>query len=154
MIQASVATPLVRQQVSQIVNGIAPNDWCGQAYAVRDWLSDKIQFMRDPAGVELLHTPEWLLRTINAQGAAQCDCDDVAILAGALMGAIGWSVTLVVVAFLDASAFSHIYCSASAPSPAFVDAQGNPIWIEFDTTRPMQELPVNLISRSQEYPVL
>lgn len=154
LIRASIATPIVRQQVSNIVAGLSPNDWKGQAYAVREWIANHVEFMRDPAGVELLHTPEWLLRTIAANGQTQVDCDDVAILAGALMGAIGWSVVLVTVAFLDNSAYSHVYCSCSAPSASFIDSQGERIWIEFDTTRPMQDLPLNLISRSQVFPVV
>lgn len=154
LIRESVATPIVRRQVAQIVSGIGPNDYTGQAHAVRDWLSERIQFLRDPAGTELLHTPEWLLRTIQSYGQAQVDCDDVAVLAGALMGAIGWSVCLVTVAFIDNGEYAHVYCSASAPSASFVDGHGERIWIEFDTTRPMQELPLNLISRSQVYPVL
>jgi len=154
IIRKSVAQPIVRQQVSQIISGISPSDWYGQAYAVRDWLSQHIAFMRDPAGVELLHTPEWLLRTIAANGQAQCDCDDISILSGALMGAIGWSVSLITVAFLDSGTYSHVYTVALAPSASFVDRQGEQVWIEFDTSRPMQELPLNLISRSKVYPVL
>lgn len=154
VIQQSIATPIVRQCVSAIVEGIDPQDYSGQAVAVRDWIAAHTQFLRDPAGVELLHTPEWMLRTISANGVAQVDCDDVAILAGALMGAIGWSVTLVTVAFLDSRTYSHVYCSASPPSAAFVDSDGEQIWIEFDTTRPMQDVPVSMIGRSRTFPIL
>ena len=154
IIQQSIATPIVRQAVSQIVSGLAPNDWYGQAYAVRQWLSDHILFLRDPTGVELLHTPEWMLRDIAANGTTHGDCDDISLMAGALMGAIGWSVCLVTVAFLDNAAYGHVYCAASAPSAAFVDSAGEAVWIEFDTSRPMQELPMSLISRSQVFPVL
>ena len=154
MIRASIATPIVRRAVSQLVITVAPNDYSGQACAVRRWIAASTQFLRDPAGVELLHSPEWLLRTIFTTGCAQVDCDDVAILAGALMGAIGWSVNLVTVAFLDSRTFSHVYCSATPPSDAFVDRSGEQVWIEFDTTRPMQKIPVNAISRSRIFPVL
>lgn len=154
LIQQSIATPIVRRAVTSIIANVPVNDFYGQAYAVREWLANHVVFLRDPTGVELLHSPEWLLRTIIADGAAHVDCDDAAILAGALMGAIGWSVELVTVALLDSGQFCHVYCSASAPSVAFVDDTGEQVWIEFDTTRPMQELPLNAISRTQRYPVL
>jgi hypothetical protein len=153
LVRSSIATPIVRQSVAQILTSIEPGDYLGQAYAVREWLSQHITFLRDPAGVELLHTPEWLIRAIFMSGTAKVDCDDVAILAAALMGAIGWRVAFVTVAFLDNAPFSHIYCSSSPPV-AFLDSGGEQIWIEFDITRPMQEIPVNFISRSQTYPVL
>lgn len=154
LICQSIATPIVRRTVSRIVQGITPNDYLAQACAVREWVAHSTSFLRDPAGVELLHTPEWLIRTIFTHGQAQVDCDDVAILAGALMGAIGWSVVLVTVAFLDSHGLSHVYCSASPPTVAFVDSTGEQVWIEFDTTRPMQEIPVDAISRVAIFPVL
>ena len=153
LICASIATPIVREAVSALVIGLTPGDYIGQACNVRDWIAQSTQFLRDPAGVELLHSPEWLLRRIFRYGCAQVDCDDVAILAGAMMGAIGWSVALVTVAFLDSGTYSHVYCSASPPV-TFLDSTGDQVWIEFDTTRPMQEIPVNAISRSQSFPVL
>lgn len=154
LITASIATPLVRRTVSQIVRGLPSNDYCAQACAIREWVASSTEFLRDPAGVELLHSPEWLLRAIFRDGTAQVDCDDVAILSGALVGAIGWSVVLVTVAFLDSDALCHVYCSASPPTVGFVDSTGEQMWIEFDTTRPMQEIPVNAISRSVIFPVL
>ena len=154
LIREGVATPIVREAAADILNGIASNDWHGQAEAVREWVADHVMFTHDPAGIELLQSPEFLLRAIASNGYATGDCDDISLLSGALIGSVGWSVSLVTVAFLGSDAYSHVYTSATPPTANFVDSAGNPIWIEFDTSRPMQELPMNLISRSQTYDVL
>jgi hypothetical protein len=146
LICESVATPIVRDQATRIVAGCDAQDRLGQCYALREWLANHIVFLRDPVGVELLHTPEWLLRTIHQRGCAHVDCDDAAILGGALSASIGLAVIIVTVAFLDKCApYSHVWSSA-APSSS------GP-WIELDVTRPMQNLPADAISRSQIYPV-
>lgn len=154
VIRASVAQPLVRGTVSDLVAHLGPTDYLGQLYAIRDWLSSVVRFLRDPAGVELLHTPEWMLNEIARSGAVRVDCDDAAIMAGALAGAIGFRVVLVTVAFLDKSApMSHIWTSASPPV-RYLDSAGEQVWIELDVTRPMQALPLESVSRSKVFPVL
>jgi hypothetical protein len=154
LIREGVANPVVRRAVTDLVGALSPNDYLGQLYAIREWCASHIHFLRDPAGVELLHSPEWLLRTIASDGAAYVDCDDAAILGGAMCGAIGMQVALITVAFLDSGApFSHIWASASPPV-AFLDAAGKQQWIELDVTRPMQDIPLSHISRSEVVQVL
>lgn len=159
LIRESIATPIVRQCATSLVANLGPNDFAGQIYAIREFLQQNVRFLRDPAGVELLHTPEWMLSEITRAGAAYVDCDDVAILGGALAGAIGFRVCLVTVAFLDSrnpSAYtplSHIWTAVTAPV-AFRDSEGKQIWIELDTTRPMQDLPLHAISRKNVTPVI
>ena len=149
VIRAAIATPAVRQLATALVADLPPTDSVGQCLAIRAWLAGHILFLRDPAGVELLHTPDWMLRRIQALGSVHVDCDDAAILAGALAGAIGLRVVLVAVAFLDKSGataqYSHVWCSAAKPTAQIGDSSE---WIEFDVTRPMQELPVAMIARS------
>lgn len=141
----SLALPIVRESAVSIVHDTDPTDKMSQVYAVRDWLAAHIHFLRDPAGVELLHTPEWQLREIFAHGAARVDCDDAAILAGALMGSIGWNVTLVTAAFGERDApYAHVWCSVSLDGAD---------WTELDVTRPMQDLPLDRISRWKDWPV-
>jgi hypothetical protein len=159
LIRSSVATPVVRQAATAIVGSLPPNDFLAQMYAIREYLASSIVFLRDPAGVELLHTPEWLLTTIAQQGAAHVDCDDVAILGGALAGAVGLRVALTTVAFLDSrnpntyNPLSHIWTAVTAPT-SFCDRAGEQIWIDLDVTRPMQALPIEAIARYEVQPVL
>lgn len=148
LICSNIADPIVRSAATSIVGALQPNDALGQIYAIREFLSQRIRFLRDPAGVELLHTPQWMLQQIAQQGAAHVDCDDVAILGGALAGSVGMLVRLVTVAFLDNDApLTHIWASVSPPFPCLDDEQQQ-IWIELDTTRQAQAIPVNQISRS------
>lgn len=149
VIRAAIAMPLVRSCATALVGDCAPKDAAGQCLAIRAWMAAHIVFLRDPAGVELLHTPEWMLRRIHADGCIHVDCDDAAILGGALAGAIGLRVALVAVAFLDKSGgtspYSHVWCSAADPTAQIGDSAE---WIEFDVTRPMQVLPLTAIARS------
>jgi hypothetical protein len=147
IIRASVATPIVREAVTQIVGDVSGYDAVPQLYALRDWLSSHFVFLRDPFGVEHLHTPEWQLRTIASAGVVHGDCDDAAILGGALAGAIGCRVVLVTVGFGAPNApFTHIWASAAPPNSRE--------FLELDVTRPMQEIPVGAISRQKITPVL
>ena len=154
VIEQSVATPIVRQAATYLVGNLRPSDFLGQIYAIREWCAQHIVFLRDPSGKELLHTPEWMLNRIDQDGAAHVDCDDAAILAGALCGSVGLRVALVTVAFLDKSQpMSHIWASATGPVQ-MLDSDKRQIWIELDVTRPMQSMPADAISRCKVYPVL
>lgn len=159
LIRAGVATPAARRVATQIVANVVPTDYLAQIYAIRAYLTEHIQFLRDPSGVELLHTPDLLLSMIAENGAAYVDCDDAAILGGTLAGAIGMRVALVTVAFLDTKQpnryadMSHIWASVSPPSGMYDDA-GNQLWIELDATRPFQALPLHAIARSDVFPVI
>lgn len=148
MVQRSVATPLVRSAVTSIVGDVGGRDDIGQILAVRDWMCGRVRFLRDPANNELLHTPEWMLRRVMRDGVVHVDCDDAAILGAALCGAIGMNVAFVTAAFYASDApFSHVWASAKSP-----DGRGD--WIELDTTRPMQNLPVGAMSRCEVTQVL
>lgn len=98
-----------------------------QIVAIRQWLDDHIRFIRDPAGLELLHTPEWQLLQIAKKAYISVDCDDVAVLAAALGKAIGIRARYVVIGFLgNGGPFSHVY--------AELQGSGGK-WREIDITR-------------------
>lgn len=148
LIRSGVALPMVRDTATMIVGQFDPREYGGMMSAIREWCAAHIRFLRDPAGTELLHTPEWILNRIFMTGAAHVDCDDAAILGGALAGSVGFSVSLVTVAFLDKRApFSHIWVSITPPVP-FLGPDGQQQWMELDVTRPMQDVPLDIISRS------
>ncbi len=154
LIRDGVASPTVRAAATAIVGGLSPHEPLEHIYAIREFLSAHIRFLRDPSGVELLHSPDWMLEEIANRGAAHVDCDDVAILGGALAGSVGLRVALVTVAFLDRrNPLSHIWASTSPPVQ-LLDSNGQQVWIDLDTTRPSQALPVGAISRQEVVPVL
>jgi hypothetical protein len=157
LIIAGSSAPLVRRMAVEIVRPIAPRMYEQQARAIRQWLARHVVFLRDPDGTELLHTPELMVRSVIANGTIHVDCDDVAILAGALGKSIGLLCRIVTVAFramddegnplaprtgFDATTpFAHTWAELSSP----IDS---PRWLEMDTTRAAQGVDPALIARS------
>jgi hypothetical protein len=60
------------------------------------YLRAHVRFVPDPAGVELIRTPQAILRTIQKRGFATGDCDDLATFGAALLRAMGREPVLVV----------------------------------------------------------
>lgn len=133
-------TPMVRLTATEIVVGIGGMDGVEQAHAIRDYLQNYTEFLRDPDGVEMLHGPVWQLQQIRQRGVVQVDCDDVAMLSAALGKSVGLRARFVVVAFDRPDApYRHVWAELSP--------RGVPQWIDMDVTRPAQGLPFNRISR-------
>ncbi len=153
LICEAALTPTVRRVAVNIVAAVE-DDPIEQLTAIRQWVSSHFQFIRDPASGELLHDvtkgPDALLRQISQYGVARGDCDDAAILAGALACAVGFQVALMLVAFAPNAPYSHVWASASAPFPC-PDASGRQVWIEMDVTRPaqLQTVPMDRIARAK-----
>ena len=123
-----IASPVVRQTAAGICHGTGKNsDY--QIHLLRTWLQSHVNFLRDPAGHELLHTPELMLMLLSQQGALDVDCDDVAMLAAALGMSIGLRAQFVMIG--AEGGYSHIWTELAAP----VDGAD---WQELDITRPFQ----------------
>lgn len=133
--------PMVRLTASGIVAGLGGKDGFEQAQAIREYVAQHTEFLRDPDMVEMLHSPVWQLRQIQQRGLVQVDCDDVAMLAAALGKSIGLRARFVAVAFDGINApFRHIWAELS---PRMVNA-----WVDVDTTRPAQALDFPRVSRA------
>ncbi len=125
-------------------------------YVLRDWLRVVMRFVRDPGTAEALTDPVALVQRIAANGFAIGDCDDVALLAAAMALSVGFRVRFVVVGFhgtaplaggLDsADPFLHIWAEVAPPT-------GTLVWTEMDTTRPMQRVPMDELSRVWIVPI-
>lgn len=110
LVNESLSNPLVVSRAKDIVQFAGPKDRLAQAYEIKNYLLEHTQFIRDPRGVELIHTPERQLRTIDQQYYIQIDCDDFAVLSAALGKAIGLPAKFVILKFLSKSAtFAHVY---------------------------------------------
>lgn len=133
--------PIVRTTAARIVASAQGRDGTSQGRLLRTWLSEHVAFLRDPDGVELLHTPLRLLTMIGAGGTVHVDCDDAAILGAALGKAVGLLSRFVVVGFRSPKApFQHVWAEVSNPV-------GSPRWVELDITRSAQRIVPGLISR-------
>lgn len=144
LVNRSLVLPVVRGTAVGIMRPVVPRDRVGQIEAVRGFLTERVQFLRDPVGIELLHSPDWLLREIQGRYYVTADCDDVAILGAALGKAAGLKARFVAVAFYDPVApYSHVW------TELFDGGQ----WRDLDVTRKSQDLASKGISRRLVYPV-
>jgi len=140
MVYREFMNPLVRLTASAIVGGINGQDGAEQANAIREYLENTTEFLRDPDGVEMLHGPVWQVQQIRQNGIVRVDCDDVAMLAAALGKSVGLRARFVVVGFGNAkSPYRHVWAELSP--------RNFPAWVDMDITRPVQGLPFNRVAR-------
>lgn len=136
--------PDVRKLALDITNGIPGKDSFSQIWSIRNWLDTHIWFTRDPRSAELLYTPERMVAILRDPlngGILRVDCDDVAILAAALAGAVGLRSRFVVVGFLSPNApYRHVWTELADPVLASK-------WYEMDVTRGVQPLPGKISRR-------
>lgn len=141
-------SPVVRRVTAALAADAGGDVWL-QARLIRDWIDTHTQFLADPSVAEALQLPADMVRTIEAQGFAQGDCDDVAILAAAMALTIGLRARFVVVAFgaggstgTAPAPFAHVWTELG-------DVQGR-FWLAVDPTRPAIGMPVVTRKVTQE----
>lgn len=141
MVLRQYLLPIVRLTATQIVAGLGGKDGVLQAEAIRRWVDNHVEFLRDPDGAEMLHGPSWQLDQINIMKRVYVDCDDVAMLAAALGKSIGLRARFVVVAFDYPNApYRHVWTELAPINKN--------VWTDVDITRPSQGLPFDRITRS------
>jgi hypothetical protein len=124
LIRAGAKDFRVRQTAIGILRrqGVRPKDYLGEIKALFEWVQQHIRYTRDPFRVEVLHSPRRMLQLRAG------DCDDMAIVLGAMLEAVGHSVRLVLTG-TDPHApdrFTHIY----------VEARCRGRWVPLDATMP------------------
>jgi len=111
MVLTGTGDPEVQEAAVNIVRsaGIIPHDHLGEAGAIFRFVRDRVRFTDDPVGIEKLQSPRYTLYLMAG------DCDDRAVLAAALLRAIGINSRLRVVAADPRvpGAFSHVYVVAT-----------------------------------------
>jgi Transglutaminase-like superfamily len=114
----------VRQKAIDILlsKAVKPKDYWGEIKALFEWVQHNVRYTKDPFRVEVLHSARRLLELRAG------DCDDMTIVLGAMLEAIGHPVRLVVTGPdpLRPQLFSHIYLEAFH--------QGR--WLPLDATMP------------------
>lgn len=115
---------LVRRTAVAILRqcAVRPKDYLGEIKALFEWVQRNVRYTRDIFRVEVLHSARRMLELRAG------DCDDMTILLGALLEAVGHPVRLVVTGHdpQRQDLFSHIYPE--------VLHQGR--WIPLDATMP------------------
>jgi hypothetical protein len=124
LIDEALADPSFVRQAIDIVRGIAAFDEFGEAEALFSWVRRNIRFTKDPLTKEKLYPPTELLK-IRAG-----DCDDIAMLLGAFLLAVGYPARLITVSAnpTQPQDFSHVYVEGEVPA-----GSGN--WVPMDAAR-------------------
>ena len=124
LIRGGVKDFYVRQKAIDILleKRVRPKDYLGEIRALFEWVQANIRYTKDPFRLEMLHAPRRMLELRAG------DCDDVAILLGAMLEGIGHPVRLVLTGPdpLRPRLFSHVY----------VEAHHRGRWIPLDATMP------------------
>jgi hypothetical protein len=114
----------VRQRAIDVLleRQVRPKDYLGEIKALFEWVQHNVRYTKDTFRVEVLHSARRMLELRAG------DCDDMAILLGSMLEAIGHPVRLVVVGpdAVRPSLFTHIYIEANL--------RGR--WIPLDATMP------------------
>lgn len=93
--------PAVRALAESITRYLPPKDGRAEINAVFNWIKANIRYVRDIRNVETLSTVERLLRVRTG------DCDDMAVLAAALLESIGFRTRFAALGF-HGGEYSHV----------------------------------------------
>lgn len=88
-VMESFRQPAVVERAGRIAMTVQEKDPAAIAAAIARWLRARIRFVPDPVNEQLLKTPAYLLEAIDRDGRVAADCVDVAMLAAALLMAVG-----------------------------------------------------------------
>ena len=124
LIRAGAKDFYVRQKAIDILleNHVKPKDYLAEIKALFEWVQQHIRYTKDTVQVEVLHSARRMLELRAG------DCDDMTILLGAMLEAIGHPVRLVLSGPdpLKPDLFTHIYLEAFHKGR----------WIPLDATMP------------------
>jgi hypothetical protein len=122
--QALADAEFVRLTVD-IVRSVPAYDDLGEAESLYNWVKSHIRYTKDPVTKEKLYPPTELLK-IRAG-----DCDDISMLLGAMLLALGYPARLITISANpdDPSEFSHVYVEGEIPP-------GSGQWVPLDAARP------------------
>jgi transglutaminase-like putative cysteine protease len=114
-------TDLSIQKVADMViskSGCANRDYKCKAQAIYSFVKSYVRFERDPFGVEMVQEP---IVTLNRKAG---DCDDHAILIGALYGSVGFPYAFRTVKAdrVRPDEFSHVFAVVYLPGKGWIGA--------------------------------
>ncbi len=107
----------IRMKAVELVAALQQKDFAGEIRVIHSFVRDKIRYVKDVSGVELLHTPEKLLEI------GQGDCDDKSMLVAALLESIGHQTRFVAISNAP-NKYCHVY----------VETKYGNSWVSVETT--------------------
>lgn len=117
LIRQGKKDPAIRDKALVLTRHLRGKDWIAEAKSIFYFVRDRIRYVQDVYGVETIAEPGVTLRT------GQGDCDDKAVLAGALLQSIGHPVKLLAVGF-DDDQYSHV----------LIETLVGPRWVPMELT--------------------
>src|SRR5271155_3020216 len=118
LVNEALTDPSILRQAKNIVRSVPAFDDYSEAQALYNWVRANIRFTKDPVDKETLYPPSEMLQIRSG------DCDDISMLLGTLLMAVGYPARLMTVA-ANGDEFSHVY----------VEGQINGQWIPMDPAR-------------------
>jgi hypothetical protein len=124
LVDEALRDPSIVRLATDIVRSVPAFDDYAEAQALYQWVRQNIRFTKDPVNKEKLYPPAELLK-IRAG-----DCDDISMLLGTLLMAVGYPARLMTVAASQGSPeqFSHVYIEGEVPA-------GSGQWVPMDPAR-------------------
>ena len=100
--------PYVRYVAVGLMPCLANNAIADQVQTIVTFVKDRLIYMRDPEGAELVHSPTRLLKQIMTKGRAFGDCDDHALMLNSMLGSLGIATRFVGVKTGNSAKYNHV----------------------------------------------
>lgn len=108
LVNKSFLHPYIRERAASIVQNCERDRSC-EEQGLLGWVRSKIQYVRDPSGVEALHDPVTFYETrMRAGQRVFGDCDDMSIYLACLLKSIGHAPSFRILSRVGNS-FHHVH---------------------------------------------
>lgn len=129
-IKTEAALPVVREAAADIVSGCSPHDGGCRARRILSWVSERMEYLPDPLGIETVALASWHLKRIRECGKTFGDCDDGVALIGTLVQSVGLPVRVALASFRPDGRLHHTWIDVLVAEPS-----GQRAWIVLDPFR-------------------
>jgi hypothetical protein len=118
LIEDGLRDEYVRRKAISIVDraGVKGHDELGEIRAIVKWVQNNVVYRKDPMNVEYFMSARRLLKDVE-EGRSAADCDDFVIVAGALLGSIGYPCGALIVDSNADGVFNHVMLLTRTTAP-------------------------------------
>tara|TARA_B000000557_G_scaffold257330_1_gene250499 strand:+ start:106 stop:813 length:708 start_codon:yes stop_codon:yes gene_type:complete len=118
LIEDGLRDEYVRRKAVSIVDraGVKGHDELGEIRAIVKWVQNNVVYRKDPIDVEYFMSARRILKDVE-QGRSAADCDDFVIVAGALLGSIGYPTGALIVDSNADGIFNHVMLITRTTAP-------------------------------------
>lgn len=121
LIRDAAVAESVRGLAESIVADVPSKDYLRELAVIQAWVRENVRYTRDVSGVETLIKPAALI------ASRQGDCDDHAMLVGALAMSVGFPVRLVALGYQAPGVYDHVLAECKIGAA----------WLTVETTEPV-----------------